>query len=549
MSVEFQRYIPHDAAVAEPNTNPLKAAVGHHDSASPLHSHSQPPVAMNNDYNPWAQPFTPNYAYPDQTNDQRRDRNQPQNTMGGYMPPASAANAPQYANHGQPQHFNPNGGQTYNPPAAQQQFLAQAYYYQWAQQYGINQGFTPLNPPQQALGQTPQRNYPFFAPSFAAMQPQSGFQGVSNPNLQYAFDELCKGIKEQNCRTNSRRRASTPLSDEEPIHIVATGPAKLKQKHHTVAPTGRSKERKIMLPPPAPTKAYMAQAAEDPSTIEPSGRILVILDLNGTLLYRPNRNVKTMIARPFLGPFLRYLFANFAVMVWSSARPENVSSLVQQSLEEDLRKSLVAQLARDAFNLKPEHYSANVQVYKNLELVWKRDEIQRQHPDYEKGGRFGQHNTVLIDDSMLKASAQPFNLLLISEFSATPQQLQEDKLRDVAGYLDVLRTQHDVSKFMKREPFRHDLNKWKYAWPAEDMLAQNPAHKAGEVQAPGFTQEPSKKKEKKAKKVKKNRKAKKREAEAKAAQAMGLGVEHAVQSDDSGSEEEKEASDGGIRLA
>ncbi|KAF1364033.1 HAD-like protein, partial [Lizonia empirigonia] len=205
---------------------------------------------------------------------------------------------------------------------------------------------------------------------------------------------------------------------------------------------------------PAPTKAYMAQAAGEPSKVELSGRILVILDLNGTLLYRPNGKKKTMIARPFLIPFLRYLFSNFAVMVWSSARPENVASLVEQSLEEELRKTLVAEWARDAFKLKPEHYNQNVQVYKNLDLVWAKEEIQQRHPDYASGGRFGQHNTVLIDDSMLKAAAQPYNLLQISEFSATPQQMQEDKLREVAGYLEVLRTQQDVSKFMKREHFR-----------------------------------------------------------------------------------------------
>jgi hypothetical protein len=480
MFVEFERYIPHDAAVAEPNTNPLKAAAGRYDSASPLHTHSQPPLnAMNNNFNPWAQPFTPNYGYPAQPSDPRRNHNQSQNTTQGYMPPASAASASQHANHGQPQNYYPNSGQTDNTAAMQQQMQAYAYYYQWAQSHGYTQGFTPIPPPQQALGQTPQHNFPFFTPSFAAIR------GGSDQDLQYAFDKLYEGIKAKNRRTNFSRRASTPFSDDEPIQVVADGPAKLREydplhrvgrssrvnksyrQHPTTAPTGRSREPKIMLPAPAPTEAYMMQAAEKPSTVELSGRILVILDLNGTLLYRPSRNNTKMIARPFLAPFLRYLFSNFAVMVWSSARPQNVAALVDQSLEDDLKKSLVAQWARGHFNLKPEHYNANVQVYKNLDLVWSKDEIQKQHPDYETGGRFGQHNTVLIDDTILKASAQPYNLLQISEFSATKQQMQEDKLRDVAGYLDVLRTQQDVSKFIKREPFQHDSEKWAYAWPED----------------------------------------------------------------------------------
>ena len=552
MFVEFDRYIPHDAAVAEPNTNPLKAAVGRHDSASPLHT--QPLNTMNNNFNPWAQPFTPNYGYPTQPSDPRRNRNQSQNTMPGYMPPASAASASSHANHGQPQNYHPNSGQTDNTAAMQQQMQAYAYYYQWAQSHGYTQGFTPIPPPQQALGQTPQHNFPFFTPSFA------GIRGGSDQDLQYAFDKLYEGIKAKNRRTNFSRRASTPLSDSGPIQAIADGPAKLREydslhrvdrssrvnksyrQHPTTAPTGRSREPKIMLPAPAPTKAYMKQAAEEPSTVELSGRILVILDLNGTLLYRPSRNNTKMIARPFLAPFLRYLFSNFAVMVWSSARPQNVAALVDQALEDDLKKSLVAQWARGHFNLKPEHYNANVQVYKNLDLVWSKDEIQKQHPDYETGGRFGQHNTVLIDDTILKASAQPHNLLQISEFSATKQQMQEDKLRDVAGYLDVLRTQQDVSKFIKREPFQHDSEKWAYAWP-EDTLTQGPSYQGGELQTKVSIQSPSKKK---AKKPKKNKKAKKREAEAKAVQAMGGGSVHWAESDDSGSDEENE---GGVRLS
>lgn len=570
MSVEIERYIPHDAAVAEPNTNPLKAAAGRHDSASPSHNHSQPPVtAMNNNYNPWAQPFTPNHGYSGLPDDQNRSRNQWQTPSQGYTPPASVASAPWNVSYPQQPQYYTNSFQPYNYTATQQQQAqAQAYYYQWAQYYGYAQGFTSINAPQQALGQTPQRNYPFFAPSFAAVQSQPALQGLSNEDLQYAFNKLYRGDKARNRRTNFTRRASTPLSDDEPVQVVTDGPANVKEygslhrvgpssrinkpyrdlkAYPTTAPTKRSREPKIMLPAPSPTEAYMAQAAAEPSTVELSGRILVILDLNGTLLYRPTRNKKTMIARPFLIPFLRYLFSNFAVMVWSSARPENVAALVEQSLEEDLRETLVARWARDAFNLKPEYYNRNVQVYKNLDLVWAKDEIQKQHPEYETGGRFGQHNTVLIDDTTLKAAAQPYNLLQISEFSATPQQMREDRLREVAGYLEMLRTQQDVSKFMQRDPFQHDSDKWAYEWPEKDALTQGTAYKGGELQDKVSMQSPSKKK------AKKNKKAKKREAAKKVSQTKPSGLEKVAQSDDSGSEvdaenEEAERSDGGIKL-
>lgn len=560
MSVDLQRYILHDAATAEPSTNPLKATARLHDSAAPLHTHSQPPVtAMNNNYDPWAQPFTPNYGYSEQTDDQSHNRRESQRPPQAYMPPASVANPSWNAQYGQPQYPQYNNGQSQNSAAAQQQMQAQTYYYQWAQYHGYVQGFTPINPPQQTLGQTPQRNYPFFAPSFAAVQSQPGLQRASNQDLQYAFNRLYKSIKAKNRRADFTRRTSTPLSNNESIRVVKDSPANSKKYdtmhqgglasrvdkfrrdktvYPTIPPTGRSKDRKLMLPAPTPTKAYLTQAAREPSTTESPHRILVILDLNGTLLYRPNRNNKTMIARPCLVPFLRYLFSNFAVMVWSSARPQNVSSLVEQSLEEDLRKTLVAQWAREAFNLKPEHYNANVQVYKNLDLVWRKEEIQKQHPDHESGGRFGQHNTILIDDSVLKAAAQPFNLLQISEFSATPQQMQEDKLRDVAGYLEALRFQEDVSRFIKRQPFQHDSGKWTYEWPQTD-----PSTQGGELQAKVSMQSPSKKQLKK-----KNKKAKKREAEEQKVQAKARGVVPATQFDDSGSEGDAYINDGGVKL-
>ncbi|KAJ4312097.1 hypothetical protein N0V94_007618 [Neodidymelliopsis sp. IMI 364377] len=524
----------------------MSAVVGRRDSASPVRTHSQPTLAtMNNNFNPWAHPFMPTHGYPAQPHDEDRDRNrnQWQTPAQGYAQPASVASAPWNANHAQLQQHYPGAQQAYNMFAAQQA-QAQAYYYQWAQYYGQTQGFTPINSPPQPFGQQPQQPSPFFAPSHAAMQSHPHLQGVSNGDLQYAFDKLYKGIKARTRMTNVSRRASTPHSDDEPIQANAHRLANAKEYgslrrvdsssrinkcyreptvYPTTKPTGRSKEPKIMLPPPAPTEAYMAQAAGQPSKVDLSGRILVILDLNGTLLFRPNRNKKTMIARPFLIPFLRYLFANFAVMVWSSARPDNVTSLVEQSLEENLRKALVAQWARDAFGLKPEHYNRNVQVYKHLDLVWKNNAIQKQHPDYTNGGRFGQHNTVLIDDSLLKANAQPYNLLQISEFSATSEQMRKDDLREVAGYLEVLRTQQDVSKFINKGPFRHGTGKWVYEWPEKDAATQGTAWKGGELHSKVSMEGGSKKKNKKAKK--------REEAEIAAQRAKLGGAGEAVASD------------------
>ncbi|KAL5404812.1 hypothetical protein PMIN03_008872 [Paraphaeosphaeria minitans] len=229
----------------------------------------------------------------------------------------------------------------------------------------------------------------------------------------------------------------------------------------STGPKERKKDPKIYLAAPIPTPKYLMQASLQAEVRTPPSRKLVILDLNGTLIYRPNsrKQPRKMIARPFLQQFLAYLFDNFAVMVWSSAKPENVSVLVEIGLD-GYRHRLIACWGRDTLGLDPKHYSMNVQCYKNLTRIWASKEIQRP----EAGGRFDQRNTILIDDSSLKAAAQPHNLLEIPEFKGveadTPVQ---DVLAEVVGYLEVLKMQEDVSKFIHKDPFRANGD-WRIEW-------------------------------------------------------------------------------------
>ncbi|KAL5376745.1 hypothetical protein DPSP01_010290 [Paraphaeosphaeria sporulosa] len=240
-----------------------------------------------------------------------------------------------------------------------------------------------------------------------------------------------------------------------------TAPETPKDVGVRIGPKEKKKEPKIFLPAPIPTPKYLMQAALQAEVRIPPSRKLVILDLNGTLIYRPNsrKQPRKMIARPFLQQFLAYLFDNFVVMVWSSAKPENVSVLVEIGLG-DYRHRLIACWGRDTLGLDPKHYSMNVQCYKNLTRIWASNEIQR--PEF--GGRFDQRNTVLIDDSSLKAAAQPHNLLEIPEFKGveadTPVQ---DVLAEVVGYLEVLKMQEDVSKFIHKDPFRANGD-WRIEW-------------------------------------------------------------------------------------
>jgi hypothetical protein len=472
---------------------------------------------MNDDLNPQAMPFRPGGG-----SDHRRpwDHNHNHSHSHNYnynynerpppappsMPPPGPPNAPWNANHGPPQFFTNN---QYDDFAAHEQ--ARAFHWQWAQHHGQPN----YQPPPQPYGPPPlplpQQHYPHYQQQQSPYQNHAGYPhppypppvpqprmpwGANNEELQYAFNALIKGLRSKNSGANDKDRMPRPpqppkKSKKAKAKAKAAADGEFSQEYgflHRVDPfplfssrinkrystpqasktpkKGRLGDEKIMLPAPQSTDLYMSQASEEPSVIDPPGQLLVILDLNGTVLYRPNKNAQTMIARPYLKPFLQYLFSNFKVMVWSSAKPVNVKALVDQSLEKDLRSMLVATWARDTFGLSATNYSQNVQVYKNLRLVWSRDVIQQHHPEYAAGKRFGQHNTVLIDDSAIKASAQPHNLLEIPEFEATPEQMEGDVLREVAGYLEVLRQQADVSRFIKKEPFKGD-GRWSYDWAAE----------------------------------------------------------------------------------
>lgn len=73
----------------------------------------------------------------------------------------------------------------------------------------------------------------------------------------------------------------------------------------------------------------------DPSNRKPK---LLVLDLNGTLIYRPKNAKREGHPRPFLSCFLEYLFSPepdtpnrpWEVFVWSSAKPHNVRAMVEK---------------------------------------------------------------------------------------------------------------------------------------------------------------------------------------------------------------------------
>ncbi|KAG8776046.1 hypothetical protein FRC12_001121 [Ceratobasidium sp. 428] len=104
-------------------------------------------------------------------------------------------------------------------------------------------------------------------------------------------------------------------------------------------------------------------------------RKLLVLDLNGTLVLRSPREfgaMRTVMARPYAKTFRNYVFhegSQLDVMVWSSAQPHSVDSMLDVFFGSD-RHRLAGIWARDTLGLAAENYSQKVQTVKDLNIVW-----------------------------------------------------------------------------------------------------------------------------------------------------------------------------------
>ncbi|KAI8387380.1 HAD-like domain-containing protein [Blakeslea trispora] len=173
---------------------------------------------------------------------------------------------------------------------------------------------------------------------------------------------------------------------------------------------------------------------------------LLILDLNGTLVSRVGK--RSMYARPYSQEFLNYVFDNFNVMLWSSARPHSVRNMSR--LFTTHIKKLVAVWDRESFGLSKYDYNRKCLTIKDLDKVW----------DYFDG-QYDATNTILIDDSPEKAQLQPYNCVHPHEFEHTSDSFVssgESELLQLIEYLKILRTQSNVSNYIKNHPYNYQID-------------------------------------------------------------------------------------------
>ncbi|KAI1415167.1 HAD-like protein [Hypoxylon sp. FL1857] len=209
---------------------------------------------------------------------------------------------------------------------------------------------------------------------------------------------------------------------------------------------------------PEPTQEYLRYASIPPFILPHPRPILVVIDLNGTLLHRPSRHHPTsFVERPFARTFLGYCISVFKVVFWSSAKLHNVEQMCKQLLTPEQLEKVVAIWGRDRFGLTEEDYMQRVQCYKRLSTLWNDEQIAASHPDAALGKRWSQADTLLIDDSVEKARSEPYNLVRIPEFKGD----EEEKgyiLPQVHDYINECSRQADISTFIHSRPFKEDPN-------------------------------------------------------------------------------------------
>lgn len=224
---------------------------------------------------------------------------------------------------------------------------------------------------------------------------------------------------------------------------------------------------------PSPTSAYLQRASLPAVSVSEARPILVVIDLNGTLLHRPSRRQPSkFVERPFAKQFLECCIDTFKVVIWSSARPRNVEFMCNQLLTKEQRGKVVAIWGRDRFGLTQADYDKRVQCYKRLTVLWADPAIKAAMP--EGKGEWDQGNTVLIDDSAEKARSEPYNCITLPEFVGDLEEKPE-VLPMVQEYLNVLARQQDISMYIRVKPFDINVDSGKPVTGDEGVALASPA--------------------------------------------------------------------------
>ena len=226
--------------------------------------------------------------------------------------------------------------------------------------------------------------------------------------------------------------------------------------------------------PPLPSHEYVAHASVAPTLLPSPQRLLIVLDLNGTLLERSSCGT-TIYERPWLQPFLSYCLTNHSVLVWSSAQRKNVNRMCEVIFRgKNKRDMLVTDWSRETLvDFNSRDFGQKIKVYKLLSDIWDNPDIQARNPNKDIAP-WSQANTILVDDSEFKAQAQPWNQVLIPTYREKwrHHENRRDALGQVLAYIEEASKWSDVSAFMKTRAFVAD-KEWAWDWENKKSLVKN----------------------------------------------------------------------------
>ncbi|GES84634.1 HAD-like protein [Rhizophagus clarus] len=202
--------------------------------------------------------------------------------------------------------------------------------------------------------------------------------GYTTRRQNYTQSSRMSGSRRGHYYRSDRKRSLSPYSsntrscDSSRRYNNSPSPYHRRRSPESPGPTSSIKEPIIRINTQFASSSYLGKASEVTKSLKDPLPKLLVLDLNGTLVYRANGK-RDIILRPFMSRFMKYIFDssnNFAVMVWSSAQPKNVDKMVRAAFGQ-YEENLVAKWTRKHLNLSDQDYHQKVETIKDLEKVWK----------------------------------------------------------------------------------------------------------------------------------------------------------------------------------
>lgn len=322
-----------------------------------------------------------------------------------------------------------------------------------------SKGSAPDLPPlnlREYMGTLPERLAHAAKPTTATIPGLS--MNSSNSSQPFSMSPMAREFQPGNQTSICQRSLQTPMFptyQPMPFFTACLPPPNIIAPPQPYIPKRSSRQSTPQTPivVPEPTAQYLAQALRPNRSMSSRPQnLLVILDLNGVLLYRTGNNRGSNFnPRAGVQDFISYLFKNHYVMIWSSMGPTNVQAIVNKLFSPAERERLIAVWDRTHLRLG-ENLLHKVQTYKQLSWVWSDPAIQSRIPYH----RFDQSNTVIIDDSVEKCRTEPYNHILAPEFEKGKAEMYSNGsgvLKQMEEYLQDVRWFPDVSARIAVKPF------------------------------------------------------------------------------------------------